>query len=130
MTTSKPSLKDTLHGGHEATHADHAQAELHGRHHAFHHKVKTHVLRHVHRLRQKPDHHKRIIAFGTAFSITAVIFVCWYYFSLPRIMSMYETNVEENKRLNRNPNIIQGFNNLQDAKKNKANISDGIEVEE
>lgn len=130
MNSTKPSLKDTITTEPIHVHNESVETETTGRHHAFHHKVKTHVHRHVHKLRQRPDHHKRAIAFSVAFVLTAMVFGIWYFFSLPRIISSYKINVEQSKRLNRSPNVIQGFNNIYNAKLNKANAVDSIEVGE
>lgn len=133
MNSTKPSLKETLdttEAVHTHLHTSEHEHEETGRHHALHRKVKAHVHKHVHKLRQRPDHHKRVIAFGTAFVCTAIVFTLWYYLSLPQILSAYRTNVEENKRLNRTPNIIQGFNDMYDAKVNRANATDAIEAGE
>ncbi len=130
MNSTKSSLKDALTTESAHVHNESVEAETASQHHAFHHKLKAHVHRHVHKLRQRPDHHKRAIAFSVAFTCTAIVFGIWYFFSLPRIISSYKINVEQSKRLNRSPNVIQGFNDIYNAKLNKANATESIEVGE
>ncbi|MEN9604665.1 MAG: hypothetical protein RJB39_350 [Candidatus Parcubacteria bacterium] len=72
----------------------------------WHHRLHRKARHHVHRLRQRPDHHKQIIAFSFAFVCTAVVFVLWYFFSLPRIFNEYKVNQAENARLERSANPL------------------------
>lgn len=97
-------------------------------HRKLHKAIHAKVTKHIHSLRKRPPHHKKMIAFGVAFCFTATLFTFWYYFSLPKIIASYKLNKEENKRLNLNPNIVQGFNDMQEAKRNSANSVDAIEA--
>lgn len=72
----------------------------------WHHRLHRKAHHHVHRLRQKPDRHKEIIAFSFAFVITLVIFVMWYFFSLPHIFADYKRTQAENARLQETANPL------------------------
>lgn len=72
----------------------------------WHHRLHRKAKHHVHRLRQRPDRHKEIMAFSFAFTITAVIFVMWYFFSLPSIFADYNRTRAENDRLDRSANPL------------------------
>ena len=69
----------------------------------LHHKFHRHAKRHVHRLRGKSDSHKKMFSFIFAFTVTLVVFVLWYFLSLPKIFDTYRINKIENERLNNNP---------------------------
>lgn len=126
MNSNKTPLKDALETTPATEAIQHVPTE--GRHHEIHRRVHARVKHHVHRLRQKPDHHKKAIAFGIAFTFTAIIFTFWYFFTLPNILADYRVTKEQNKRLNRSPNVIEGFNKLYGAKDNAASVSDAIEA--
>lgn len=81
----------------------------------WHHRLHRKAHHHVHRLRQKPDRHKEVIAFSFAFVITAVIFSMWYFFSLPKIFADYNSTRAENDRLDRSVNPLNDFNQMYDA---------------
>lgn len=70
---------------------------------ALHHKIHRHARAHVHSMRQKSDTHKKIYAFSVAFILTFMVFMLWYFLSLPKILETYYTNKAEVKRLNDNP---------------------------
>lgn len=79
----------------------------------LHHKLHRHAKHHVHRLRGKSDTHKKVFAFSFAFTVTLIVFMLWYFLSLPKILYIYRVNKAENQRLNDNPvdkikNIITG----------------------
>ncbi len=69
----------------------------------LHQKVHRHAKHHVHRLRGKSDNHKKIFAFTFAFTVTLIVFMLWYFLSLPKILYIYRVNQAENQRLNYNP---------------------------
>jgi hypothetical protein len=95
----------------------------------WHHKLHRKVRHHVHRLRQKPEHHKKAIAFSIAFGVTLVVFVLWYLFTIPRIMGEYRVIRDQNIRLDNNTNPITELQERYDAKKNAASATGAIEVE-
>jgi hypothetical protein len=76
----------------------------------LHHKVHRHARRHVHRLRGESDTHKKIFAFSFAFVVTLVVFMLWYFLSLPKILDTYRVTKAENQRLNDSP--IDKFKNI------------------
>ena len=48
-----------------------------------------------------------------AFTVTFIVFMLWYFLSLPKILDTYRINKAENERLNENPlddlkNVFQG----------------------
>ena len=69
----------------------------------LHHKIHKHLKHHVHRLREKPEHHRKAVAFAIASTVTLFVFVLWYFLTLPKIMESYKVNKSENERLNDNP---------------------------
>lgn len=95
----------------------------------WHQKLHRHARHHVHRLRKKPDHHKRAIAFGVSFGVTAVIFVLWYFLSVPMIMNEYRVSRDENNRLRESANPIDEFNAMYEERKNMqgANVIEALE---
>ncbi|MBC7982093.1 hypothetical protein H7X65_03390 [Candidatus Parcubacteria bacterium] len=66
----------------------------------LHHKIHRHARHHVHRLRGKSETHKKVFAFSFASTVTFVVFVLWYFLSLPKILETYKTTKSENERLN------------------------------
>ena len=66
----------------------------------LHHKVHRHARRHVHRLRGKSETHRKVFAFSFAFTVTFIVFVLWYFLSLPKILETYKVNKSENERIN------------------------------
>ena len=52
----------------------------------IHHKVHRHLKHHVHRLREKPERHRKAVAFGIAAAVTLIVFMLWYFLSLPKIL--------------------------------------------
>ena len=75
----------------------------------IHHKIHRHAVHHVHRLRGKSDSHKKAVSFTIAFSVTFIVFVLWYFLSLPKIFEDYQVKLSENKRLDKNrPGILPG----------------------
>ena len=69
----------------------------------LHHKIHKHVKNHVNSVRQKSDNHKKIYAFSVAFIVTSIVFMLWYFLSLPNILNSYQVNKLENERLDINP---------------------------
>ncbi len=76
----------------------------------LHHKLHRHAKQHVHRLRGKSDTHKKVFAFSFAFVVTLIVFMLWYFLSLPKILYVYRVNKAENQRLNDDP--IDKFKNI------------------
>jgi hypothetical protein len=76
----------------------------------IHHKIHRHAVHHVHRLRGKSDSHKKAVSFTIAFSVTFIVFVLWYFLSLPKIFEDYQVKLSENKRLDKNP--LNKINNI------------------
>lgn len=109
---NKSSLKETLSRTiHDVE--DSISDVLYEKWHIRLHKKAKH---HVHRLRKRPDHHKDIIAFGVAFTVTSVVFVGWYLFSFPRIIDSYKINKKENTALDISRNPFDGIKEkLQDT---------------
>ena len=70
---------------------------------ALHHKIHKHAKAHIHSMRQKSDNHKKIYAFSVAFILTLIVFMLWYFLSLPKILEDYRVNKSETERLNDNP---------------------------
>lgn len=95
----------------------------------WHQKLHRHARHHVHRLRKKPDHHKKAVAFGVSFGVTAVVFVLWYFLSVPIIMNEYRVSRDENNRLRESSNPIDDFNAMYEERKNmqKATVIDALE---
>ncbi len=77
---------------------------------ALHHKIHRHARSHIHNMRQKSDTHKKIYSFVVAFILTFIVFMLWYFLSLPKIMNNYYTNKAEMKRLNEKP--LNKFKNI------------------
>ena len=69
----------------------------------LHHKIHRHAKHHVHRLRGKSDTHRKAFAFSFAFTVTFIVFVLWYFISLPKILETYNITKSENERLNQSP---------------------------
>lgn len=95
--TTKPSLRDTLSGTYHAV-EDKVEDMLYEKWHIRLHKKAKH---HIHKLRKRPDHHKDIISFSVAFFVTLIVFIGWYFISLPRIIDSYKTTRKENTALDR-----------------------------
>ncbi len=95
----------------------------------WHHKLHRHAQHHVHRLRQKPTHHKQVVAFAISFSVTAFVFVLWYVFSVPRIMQSYQTAQKQNSRLEVSANPIEEIKDMYNARKNTAEVGAAIELQ-
>lgn len=81
---------------------------------ALHHKIHRHAKAHIHNMRQKSDTHKKIYSFTVAFILTFIVFMLWYFLSLPKILQTYHTNRAEVKRLNENP--IEKFKGILSGK--------------
>ncbi len=64
----------------------------------LHHKIHRHARRHVHRLRGKSETHRKVFAFSFAFTVTFIVFVLWYFISLPKILETYKISKSENVR--------------------------------
>lgn len=94
-------------------------------HQRFHRKARAHV----HKLRQRPDHHKKAIAFTVAFTVTLIVFIFWYFFSIPRIFREYQVIRDQNERLDIEENPFKEFQEKYSARKNAAEASAPIEVE-
>ncbi len=73
------------------------------RHELLHHKLHRHAKHHVHRLRGKSETHRKVFAFSFAFVVTFMVFMLWYFLSLPKILDTYRLNKSENERLNEHP---------------------------
>lgn len=65
----------------------------------LHHKLHRHATHHVHRLRGKSDAHKKAFAFSFAFTVTFIVFMLWYFLSLPKILETYNVSKAENERI-------------------------------
>jgi len=85
----------------------------------LHHKIHRHAKHHVHRLRGESDTHKKVFAFSFAFVVTFIVFVLWYFLSLPKILETYKITKSENERLNQE---FLPINELKDAFTNTNNI--------
>ncbi|MBC7981564.1 hypothetical protein H7X65_00640 [Candidatus Parcubacteria bacterium] len=70
------------------------------RHELLHHKIHRHARHHVHRLRGKSETHRKVFAFSFAFTVTFIVFVLWYFLSLPKILETYRITKSENERIN------------------------------
>jgi len=70
---------------------------------ALHYKMHRHAKAHIHNMRQKSDNHKKIYAFSVAFIVTFIVFMLWYFLSLPKILETYRINKSEAERLNDQP---------------------------
>ncbi len=70
---------------------------------ALHHRIHKHARAHIHNMRQKSDTHKKVYSFLVAFILTFMVFMLWYFLSLPKILETYRTNKAEVERLNDNP---------------------------
>lgn len=90
----------------------------------LHHKVHRHVKHHVHRLRGKSDTHKKVFAFSFALTITFIVFVLWYFLSLPKILEAYKINQSEINRLDEKP-----LEQLKNAFTGKVEEKDEINIE-
>jgi len=64
----------------------------------IHHKVHRHLKHHVHRLREKPERHRKAVAFGIAAAVTLIVFMLWYFLSLPKILEAYRVDRAEVQR--------------------------------
>ena len=64
----------------------------------LHHKLHRHAKHHVHRLRGKSETHRKVFAFSFAFTVTFIVFVLWYFISLPKILETYKISRSENAR--------------------------------
>jgi len=69
----------------------------------LHHRVHQHARHHVHRLRGKSEAHRKAVAFTFAFVVTFVVFMLWYFLSLPKILETYQVTKSENERVGDNP---------------------------
>ena len=115
----KVSLKDKIEHGVENFVHDTEEFIQERWHHKLHHKAK----RHIHKLRQRPDRHKEVVAFSFAFLITGIIFSMWYFFSLPKIFAEYNRSRAENERLDRSANPLTDFKQMYgDAAEREGNI--------
>ena len=76
---------------------------INNRHELLHHKLHRHAKHHVHRLRGKSETHRKVFAFAFAFIVTFMVFMLWYFLSLPKILDTYRINKSENERLNESP---------------------------
>ena len=88
----------------------------------IHHKIHRHAHAHVYSMRQKSDFHKKVYAFSVSFTVTLIVFMLWYFLSLPKILEKYNINKSEAERLGDNPidkikNIFKGS----DFKNNEIN---------
>lgn len=123
--SQKVSLKDKLESEiHDAVHS--VEDFVYEK---WHHRLHKKARHHVHKLRAKPDHHKKAIAFSLSFVITATVFVLWYIFSVPRIFQDYRTTQMQNARLGEEINPIDQMKDMYDARKNAASVGDAIQVE-
>ncbi len=104
----KASLKDNI--GHAVE--DFARSTENFIAERWHHRLHRRARHHVHKLRQRPNKHKEIMAFSFAFVITAIIFVLWYSFSLPKIFGEYYRTRAENERLDRSANPLTDFQSM------------------
>lgn len=123
--SQKVSLKDKLES--EIQDAVHSVEDF--VYEKWHHRLHKKARHHVHKLRTKPDHHKKAVAFSLSFVITATVFVLWYIFSVPRIFQDYRTTQMQNARLGEEINPIDEMKDMYDARKNAASASDAIQVE-
>jgi hypothetical protein len=85
----------------------------------LHHKLHRHAKHHVDRLRGKSDAHRKVFAFSFAFTVTFIVFMLWYFLSLPKILETYQVTKSENERLNDNP-----LSELKDAFTGQAPVAD------
>lgn len=125
-TDTKSPLKDKLDISHHVSDLDTADVYEQEPRQALHKRVHAHVRKHVHHLRTKPDHHKKAISFGIAFTVTIVVFIFWYTFSFPQIIAEYRATQSENTLLNRTANPIQGFKQSVENK-NKASAIESLQ---
>jgi hypothetical protein len=88
----------------------------------IHHKIHRHAVHHVHRLRSKSESHRKIVSFSIAFVVTLIVFVLWYFLSLPKMLGDYQVKLSENKRLDKNP-----LNKISNIFNNDENNIDNIE---
>ncbi len=92
----------------------------------LHHKVHRHARQHVHRLRGKSDTHKKVFAFSFAFTVTFIVFVLWYFLSLPKILDTYRINKSETERLDENP--VDKFKDIFTGQESEETDTTNIEI--
>lgn len=95
----------------------------------WHHRLHRKTKHHVHKLRARPDHHKKVVAFSVSFVITAVVFGLWYVFSIPRILQDYRVTQMQNERLGQTINPVDDIKQMYEDRKNEASATGAIQVE-
>ncbi len=95
----------------------------------WHHRLHKKARHHVHKLRARPDHHKKAIAFSVSFVVTIVVFGLWYVFSMPRIFEDYRVTQAQNERLGETINPLDDMKQMYDQRKNEASAIGAIQVE-
>jgi hypothetical protein len=83
----------------------------------WHHKLHRKAKHHVHRLRQKPEHHKKAVAFGVSFGVTAIVFLFWYFITVPQVMHDYRVDRDQSARLRESTNPVDDFKSMYEERK-------------